>query len=219
MLSACAPSNRWSASHPSYSKSPTSNDAVGFIVAENAFILTRAKWFSNRLEVSMDSIHQKTDELISSTFKSSLQKHYPQLKIIPTSTQKTFPEESQKLDRVVFIKGRFPAQGTEVATESGEKPPYLLILHELIIGTDLSRSIYFDYTQNQQEIEFQTLVKNITAIASYTLWDNFNQRPLLSSIIEIQQPFVNVLTMNDLKQLTEKVAEQVQREIKQKARQ
>lgn len=219
LFSGCALSNRWSASHPSYTKKPSPNESIGFIVAENAFILTRSKWFSNRLNVPMDSIHQKTDELISSTFKSTLKEHYPKLKTIPTAVQNTLPEESQKLDRVVFIKGRFPSQGMEIATESGEKPPYLLILHEFIIGTDLKRSIYFDYTQNQQEFEFQSLVKNVTVIASYTLWDNFNQRPLLSSIIEIQHPFANDLTMNNLKILAQKAAKQIEREIREKVHQ
>lgn len=182
---------------------------------QNAFILTRAKWFSNRLEIPMDSIHQYTEDLIQSTFVNEFKKHYPQTFIFSDSIQKNWSEESQKLDKVIFLKGRFPDQGVVIKKDNNEAPPYLFILHELMIGTDLDRNLYFDYTKGREEIEIKSTVKKITFIISYTLWDNLKQRPLVSSVIEIQDPFSKALTSSQLEQITQKAVHKIYDEITQ----
>jgi len=190
----------------------SSNDAIGIVGVQNAFILSRAKWFSNRLEIPMDSIHQKTDHLIISNFINEFKNNYPQASIFPDSIEKDWPIESQKLDKSIFIKGHLPAQGIVISHEN-KTLPYLFILHEFLIGTDLDRNLYYDYTQGDQELEIKTTVHHITAILSYTLWDNLNQRPLFSSVIEIQDPFSTRLTQEQLKQITQKAVKQIHQEI------
>jgi len=82
-----------------------------------------------------------------------------------------------------------------------------------VIGTDLDRSLYYDYTQGGQEVEVKTSVKHVTAILSYTLWDNLKQIPLFSSVIEIQEPYTNKLTETYLKQITQKAVKEIHQEI------
>lgn len=190
----------------------SSNDAIGIVGVQNAFILSRAKWFSNRLEIPMDSIHQKTDHLIISNFINEFKNNYPQASIFPDSIEKDWPIESQKLDKSIFLKGRLPAQGIVISNEN-KTPPYLFILHEFLIGTDLDRNLYYDYTQGDQELEIKTTVHHITAILSYTLWDNLKQIPLFSSVIEIQEPYTNKLTETYLKQITQKAVKEIHQEI------
>lgn len=208
---ACTSSHQWSAVHPSYKKGISSNDAIGIVGTQNAFILSRAKWFSNRLEIPMDSIHQKTDHLIISNFINEFKINYPQASVFPDSVEKGWPTESQKLDKSIFLKGRLPAQGIVISHEN-KTPPYLFILHEFLIGTDLDRNLYYDYTQGDQELEIKTTVHHITAILSYTLWDNLNQRPLLSSVVEIQEPFSTRLTQEQLKLISQKAVKQIHKE-------
>lgn len=209
---ACTSSHQWSAVHPSYKKGISSNDAIGIVGTQNAFILSRAKWFSNRLEIPMDSIHQKTDHLIISNFINEFKINYPQASVFPDSVEKDWPTESQKLDKSIFLKGRLPAQGIVIKNDT-HTPPYLFILHEFVIGTDLDRSLYYDYTQGGQEVEVKTSVKHVTAILSYTLWDNLKQIPLFSSVIEIQEPYTNKLTETYLKQITQKAVKEIHQEI------
>ena len=115
---ACTPSHQWSAVHPSYKKSISSNDAIGIVGVQNAFILSRAKWFSNRLEIPMDSIHQKTAHLMLSNFTNEFKNHYPQASIFPDSIEKDWPMESQKLDKSIFLNGRLPAHGIVISNEN-----------------------------------------------------------------------------------------------------
>src|SRR5574344_2812881 len=90
---ACTSSHQWSAVHPSYKKGISSNDAIGIVGTQNAFILSRAKWFSHRLEIPMDSIHQKTDHLIISNFINEFKINYPQASVFPDSVEKDWPTD------------------------------------------------------------------------------------------------------------------------------
>jgi hypothetical protein len=209
---ACTSSHQWSAVHPSYKKAPSPEESIGMVGLESAFILTRAKWFSNRLEISMDSIHSVVDSLMTSNFTNEFKNYHSQVLFIPDSVKKNWPTESQKLDKSIFLKGQLPAQGIVIKNDT-HTPPYLFILHEFVIGTDLDRSLYYDYTQGGQEVEVKTSVKHVTAILSYTLWDNLKQIPLFSSVIEIQEPYTNKLTETYLKQITQKAVKEIHQEI------
>ncbi|NLO23874.1 MAG: hypothetical protein GX116_06045 [Fibrobacter sp.] len=204
--------SKWSVAHPSYQKKITKNDSIAVIGLENAFILTREKWFANRLSLPPDSIHAIIDPWMSKTFYAELHNLFPNSLLLPDSLQSSWPEESFQLDHSIFLKGKFPEQGSVVSTDS-INPPYLLLLHEFIIGTDLSRAYYFDYELHSQNTQIQSEVKSVSFIASYTLWDNQKQRPLVSSIIEWQEPYTHSLSFEQLQKNIKNLVLAMQKEM------
>jgi hypothetical protein len=137
-----------------------------------------------------------------------MKRAYPALQEIPDTAVLKFPEESQKLDDKIFIKGHFPEQGVSVKDAQGNIPPYILIVHEFIIGTDINREVFYDYDLIRQESAEKKTSKNLSVILSYTLWDNENQRPLFSAVDEIQRPIVK-LTMEDLRAAAAEAAKKI----------
>ena len=89
---------------------------------------------------------------------------------------------------------------------SGGTPKHILIVHEILLGTDLSRENYFDYALIHNESSEKKTSKNLTAIVSYTLWDNEKQRALFNSIDQIDRPITH-LSMADMEQLVQSIAE------------
>ena len=114
----------------------------------------------------------------------------------PQCRIRIFPEESLKLDERIFIKGHIPEQGITLKDSAGNVPPVVLILHEFIIGTDLKRENFFDYALIHNESGSIRKPDNVSAIFSYTLWDNLKQRPLFSAVDEIQQPITTYKLSN-----------------------
>ena len=84
--------------------------------------------------------------------------------------------------------------------------------------SDLKRELYYDYDLIHKENEEKPTSKNLSAIFSYTLWDNERQRPLFSAVEEIQQPIVK-LTMDDMKSLIATAARKVRVSLYEGARQ
>lgn len=164
---------------------------------ENAFILTRSKWFAKKLGFDSLNVQNEATRFCEQAFLDEMKRAYPGLRQIPDSAVNKFPEESQKIDDRVFIKGHFPEQGVSV-TDGGNIPPYILILHEFIIGTDINRIIFYDYEIIRQESSEKKTSNNLSIVLSYTLWDNVNQRPLFSAVDEIQHPITKI-TIDDLK--------------------
>lgn len=205
-LSGCAGSLQWSKAHPAYSKAPYGELAVAGV--QSAFVLTRTAWFSNRLGISNDSIQLKMTSLCAQLMLDELKGGYSKLNVLSSTALSSFPEESQKIDERIFLKGKFPEQGVAIKDEAGNIPPVILLVHEVIIGTDLKREDFFDYSLMQNEAQVKKTVDNITAIVSYTLWDNERQRPLFSAIDEIQHP-VKTLTMDDMAALVRKTVQQI----------
>ena len=125
-----------------------------------------------------------------------MRKGYGKLTVLADSAITKFPEESLKLDERIFIKGHIPEQGVTLKDTSGKEPPMVLILHEFIIGTDLKREDFFDYALIHNESGSIRKPENVSAIFSYTLWDNLKQRPLFSAVDEIQQPITTYKLAN-----------------------
>lgn len=205
-LMGCSQSYHWSKSHPAYHKAPYGELAVGGV--QSAFVLTRTAWFANRLEIPNDSIQLKMTAFCAQFMLDELRGGYNKLDVLPDSAISKFPEESQKIDERIFLKGKLPEQGVVVKDSAGNVPPVILLIHEVIIGTDLKREDFFDYDLIHNEAQVRKLVDNITAIVSYTLWDNEKQRPLFSAIDEIQHP-VKALTMDDMRALIRKIVQQI----------
>lgn len=194
MLTGCADSYRWTSSHPLYHKAPYGGITVTGV--ENAFVISRSSWFAKRLEIDKDSVQIKGTQHCRKVFEDELRKSYGKLTVLSDSAIHKFPEESLKLDERIFIKGHIPEQGVTLKDESGNEPPMVLILHEFIIGTDLKREDFFDYALIHNESGSIRKPENVSAIFSYTLWDNLKQRPLFSAVDEIQQPITTFKLAN-----------------------
>lgn len=210
MLVGCADSYHWTTSHPSYHKAPYGSIAVTGI--EDAFVITRSSWFAKRLEISKDSIQIKGRLHCKNVFESELRKVYTNLTVIPDSISRASPEESLKLDERIFIKGHIPEQGISLKDSAGNVPPVVLILHEFIIGTDLKRENFFDYALIHNESGSIRKPDNVSAIFSYTLWDNLKQRPLFSAVDELQQP-ITTYKLNNLTNLIQLAVQKIQKNL------
>lgn len=205
ILTGCGPSYHWTKSHPLYKQVPYSS--LSITGTENAFILTRSKWFAKKLGFDSLNVQKEATKFCEQVFLDEMKRAYPGLKQIPDSSILRFPEESQKIDDRVFIKGHFPEQGVSV-TDGGSAPPYILILHEFIIGTDINRVIFYDYEIIRQESAEKKTSNNLSIVLSYTLWDNVNQRPLFSAVDEIQHPITKI-TMDDMKAAVTEAAKKI----------
>lgn len=205
-LVGCSQGYHWSKKHPFYAQAPYGELAVAG--TQSAFVLTRTAWFANRLGISNDSIQIQMTALCANFMLDELRGGYKKLVEIPDSVISKYPEESQKIDERIFMKGRLPEQGISLKDSEGNIPPVILLIHEVIIGTDLKREDYFDYSLIHNEVQTQKMVENITAVVSYTLWDNVKQRPLFSAIDEVQHP-VKTLTMDDMSGLVKEMVKQI----------
>lgn len=210
LLQGCGVSYQWSKSHPLYKDAPTKSITVTGL--SDAFVVTRSGWFAKRLDVSKDSIQTFASGYSSRMFLEELQKIYPTVNIIPDSSINKFSEESQKLSDRIFMKGFLPDQGVEVKDVNGNVPSQILIIHEFILGTDLKREDFFDYALIHNEEATKKGAENLTAIYSFTLWDNLKQRPLYSAVNEIQQP-IQKFTLEDIKKIVTKAALQIRKDL------
>ena len=210
MLAGCADSYHWTTSHPSYHKAPYGGIAVTGI--DDAFVITRSSWFAKRLEIDRDSIQIKGTAHCRNTFETEMRKAYGNLTVIPDSVTRIFPEESLKLDERIFIKGHIPEQGFSIKDSAGNIPPMVLILHEFIIGTDLKRENFYDYALVHNESGSIRKPDNVSAVFSYTLWDNLKQRPLFSAVDEIQQP-ITVYKLNNLTNLIQLAVQKIRKNL------
>jgi hypothetical protein len=210
LLSGCAHQYQWTSSHYAYKAAPRDEIAVAGV--DKAFVLIRSAWFAKKLGISPDSIQTKVTAECSRLLNEELKKRYPRLKSIPSEDMDKLPEESLKLDQRIFIKGKFPEQGVAMKDSSGNVPKYILIVHEVLLGTDLSRENYFDYALIHNESSEIKTHKNLTAIVSYTLWDNEKQRSLFSAVDQVEKPIVKV-SMGDVQELVSQIATQIQRDL------
>lgn len=197
-LAGCSQGYQWSKKHPYYKQAPYGELAVAGV--QDAFVLTRSGWFAKRLNIGTDSIQIVGTRFCAQAMLNELKGAYSKLNILPEKALAEAPEESQKLDERIFMKGKLPEQGVFIKDSAGNIPPRILIIHEVIVGTDLNRESFFDYAVIHNESPERTAAKNISAIVSYTLWDNEKQRPLFSAVDEIQHP-VLVMTWADMETL------------------
>lgn len=205
-LLGCSHSYHWTKSHPSYHSAPYGNLAV--VNTDKAFVLTRSNWFAKKLEISQDSIQLKLTQYCSKLFLNELAKGYGNLIVLPKESLDPFPEESQKLDNRIFMKGKIPEQGISIKDSSGNIPPRILILHEVILGTDLQRENYFDYALIHNESSDVKTSKNITAVFSYTLWDNEKQRALFNAVDQIDIPIIKP-SLSDFETITKQMVNSI----------
>lgn len=212
-FSSCSTSNQWHVSWPSHTQAIDNTQSVSLIGRGDVFTLMRAKWFSNRLNIPMDSIYPFFSQFADSIIQKTLLASLPSMNTFPEKFNKKFPEETQKLDDKIFIKGHFPPQGVTVTTEDSKTPKYLLLLHEITLGTDLEKRAFFDYSKKQEEIDSKKKPVQVSVILSYTLWDNEKQIPLYSSIIEEQMPVTQSVNLQSISELLQKAVANIPLEI------
>lgn len=209
-LMGCSQTYHWAKKHPDYKQAPYGELAVAGV--QNAFVLTRTGWFSKRLEVGSDSMQIKGTQFCAQAMLNELKAAYNKLNVLPENVLASAPEESQKLDERIFMKGKLPEQGIAVQDSTGNIPPVILLVHEVIVGTDLKRENYFDYALIHNESQERTTAQNVSAIVSYTLWDNIKQRTLFSAVDEIQRPAA-VFGWSDLEALIKQAVAEIRKNL------
>jgi len=183
-------------SHKLYSGEPPKSESVGYVELGSAFMLTRADWFADKLNIQYDSIYSKLETLTDSVIFDELKKKW-ETAIVSKEKRESFSRETLKMDKTIFIKTRLPDQGIEVPSDSGNVPNYLFIIHEYTIGGDLEAENFYDYTKANVEMSQKRKFKNLSIIATWTLWDNKKQIPLRSGISSTQFPVKdNVFNMD-----------------------
>ena len=191
-LASCSSNNVWVNRHPAY--------PIGMAMGETAmpdlgdrWIVTQGSWFAEHLKLQPSQVYDTLGNAIREYFSEATSAYLPSVVSTPAPIYDSLPEtESQKIDTRVYIRGRFPAQGQVIQIDNFS-PPTLLLIHELTLGSDLVREKLYDFEKANLDSEGQTRkVKRITALVSWTLWDNYNQRPLVSGISEYSLPWEKV---------------------------
>jgi hypothetical protein len=195
LLAACSPN--FSNSHKLYSGAPAKSESVGYVEIGSAFMLTRADWFAEKLNIQYDSIYSKLEVLTDSVIFDEIKKKW-EASILSRDAREKFSRETLKMDKTIFIKTRLPEQGVEVPNDSGNIPNYLFIIHEYTIGGDLDAENFYDYTKANVEMSQKRKFKNLSIIATWTLWDNKKQIPLRSGISTVQYPIKDGLLTMDI---------------------
>jgi hypothetical protein len=178
-------SQNFTNSHKFYNGPPAKIESVGVVQLGDAFMLTRASWFAEKLNIHSDSIYDKLEILTDSVIFSELSKNW-NVSAISKKEREKFSKETLKMDKTIFIKTRFPEQGIEINNSN-----YLFIIHEYTIGGDLEAENFYDYTKANVEMAQKKKFENLSIIATFTLWDNKKQIPLRSGIISGQTPIKN----------------------------
>ena len=194
-LLSCSPN--FTNSHKLYNGSPAKGESISYVELGDGFILTRADWFAEKLNIQGDSIYSKLEALSSSVIFAELQKQW-NLSIVSEKERDKFLKETLKMDKTVFIKTKFPEQGVEISDSNGNTANYLFIIHEYTIGGDLKAENFYDYTKANVEIAQKKKFKNLSIIVTFTLWDNKRQIPLKSGVVSVQKPINNDSIDRDL---------------------
>lgn len=212
-FSGCSGTSNWESSWPTYKTVLEKNDSIALIGRGDVFTLMRAKWYSNRLQIPMDSIYPFFENFSDSLIVKTLSESFSNITILEKKYQQRFPEETQKLDERIFIEGHFPEQGKSITLENKNTPRYLLLIHEITLGTDLNKSSFFDYSQKQNEIDQKKAPINMSVIMSFTLWDNLAQVPLYSAISEQQRKIFPKTSLEDIADLLKLTIKEIPQKI------
>ncbi len=209
--------SKWNNSWPTFSTPPQANAKIALVETSDVFTLMRAKWYSNKFEVSEEQSYEYFGKISDSIVKVTLKKFYPELSTLPSSTRKQLSEETIRFDKKIFLKGKFPEQGKAIE-DNGTTPSYLLLIHEITLGTDLNKQDFFDFDLKQNEMDLHKTVQNMTVILTFTLWDNLKQVPLYSAILEENMPVTKAPQLKDVEQLLTMVVSKIPFEIAKGAR-
>lgn len=189
LIVSCSSSMHWNKRHPTFpSGSPLGE--VGMPDLGDRWIIVRGSWFSDQLLLDPSVVYDTVGTDIREGFTAALQNAIPSLSILPASIIDTFPApEAVKLDARIYLKGRLPAQGQTILINQFAIR-HILLIHELTLGPNLSRENLYDYEKANVEGDARPKkARTVKAIATWTLWDNRAQRPLMSGITEASRPY------------------------------
>lgn len=177
------------------------------------WIITQGSWFADKLNLQPSQVYDTLGLLIQESFAEASSAYLPTATISGVAVYDSLPlPESHRIDTRVYVKGRFPAQGQTIQID-GYSPPTLILVHEVTLGPDLSRDLFYDLKLSNRDTESRkSKVKNLTAIVSWTLWDNHRQRILLSGISETMVPWeksTGGVLLEKLKNLVKKLPSQM----------
>jgi hypothetical protein len=207
LLMSCSQKN-FSNTHKLYGRAPAKNASVGYVQLGDAFMLTRAEWFAEKLNIQGDSIYDKLENLTDYIIFNEIQNNW-NASIVSKKERENFSKETLKMEKTIFIKTKFPEQGIEVANDSASAPDYLFIIHEYTIGGDLEAENFYDYKKANVEMSQKKKIKNLSIIATFTLWDNKRQIPLKSGIANTQMPIAeDFIDMNLFIEATKNAVEE-----------
>jgi len=191
VLASCAPNLHWVKSHPTYSLGSPLGE-VGVPDLGDRWILVRGSWFADQLKLDPSSVYDTIGLNLREDFVAALQNVLPSTTMIPAGVIDSFPEpEAVQLDSRIYFKGRLPAQGQTILVDQFAVKR-LLIIHELTLGPNLSKESLYDYEKANVEGDSRPKKpRDLKAIATWTLWDNRTQHPLISGISESSLPYEN----------------------------
>lgn len=218
VLASCS-GKQWSARHPHYLNSPSAEEEIALVGLHRNIVVSRDKWFSKNLGIPRDSVYFVLGRQIEESFVRELRdSRYPRLSVWPDSFYEKFPEDTQKLDERIYVKGRFPEQGVVLRGPDGKSPRHLILIHECTFGLDLSKDNLYDYALvNREEPERRTS-KALTIILSYSLWDNEKQRALYSAVAEVPYEIPRGIVSGDVEKVSAAAADSLARGIDSGAR-
>ncbi len=99
LLAACSPN--FSNSHRLYSGVPAKSESVGYVELGSAFMLTRADWFAEKLNIQYDSIYSKLEVITDSVIFDEIKKKW-EASIVSRETREKFSRETLKMDKTIF---------------------------------------------------------------------------------------------------------------------
>jgi len=190
-------SQSFTSSHKFYSEPPKKSESVGIVELGDGFILTRADWFVEKLNIHNDSIYSLLETLTDSVIFGEVREKWNS-SAVSKKDRETFSRETLRMDKTVFIKARLPEQGIAVLDSKGGTPDYLFIIHEYTVGGDLEAENFYDYTKANLEISQKKKFNDLSIIATFTLWDNKRQIPLRSGVASTQMQIKNDYFDRDL---------------------
>lgn len=212
LMSCALMGSKWDNAWPTYRNPPLANSRIALVETKDVFTLMRAKWYANKFNVTEESSYEHFGVISDSIVKHILKSYYPTLEFLPSETRKKFVEETIRFDKTIFLKGKFPEQGKSVQGNDSI-PDFLLLIHEITLGTDLNKEYFFDYDLKQNEMDTHKTVEKMSVILTFSLWDNKKQIPLYSSILEEHLPVKYSPNANDVEKLLTSIVSKIPFEI------
>jgi hypothetical protein len=167
--------------HPAYAP-PEADSKIAFVDLGSGFILMRPDWFASGLGIPKDSVHTVLERTMNTLLLAGARTRFPGTVTLPASARQNFLAETQKLDDEVYVKTKLPPQG--IALAAPDTLDALLIVHECTLGADLNALDFYDYTKANAETSQTMRAHKLSLVATWTVWDNRKQLPLVSGISE-----------------------------------
>lgn len=204
----CSQGPQWTLRHPQFRTQQVTQLPVAYIELGDRWIVVRSSWFAKRLSLEPSQVYDSLGTWIHQSINESLQQQWPKISQLESHFYDSLPpQESVRLDSNIYAKIRIPAQGQIIS----QAPKHVLIIHEITLGPDIQRNMFYDHTQANQSGEIERRKANqVTAMALWTLWDNELQANLLTSVSQVAIPVTESMNLrSDINLLLQKLAQRM----------